>query len=228
VKWRLVRTERSVTYSPAWFEPVDIVTGDRPRTPVRVELDILVGQRWLVTDVGATTTAGGAVAYPGLGRGAEPLVARPRRYRARFEAETYRPVYRAVRDGEEFDVLPFDDTNPPARTAVRTPVEFAPGAGYRFGTGIPVLQGAVVTSAGTPVEDALVTATFLNGVLPRPRTERALSDGRGVFTLPLRWATTGARTRIVAALTRGGANLTGEIDVSVPDDLAHGHTITIR
>jgi hypothetical protein len=214
-------------YSPTWLEPVDTVTGRRPLAPVQVELDILVGQRWVPTDIKPTMTSSGAVAYPGLGRSSTPLTATAQRYRARFGAAGYLPLYRADRDGEEFEASPYNDTNQPAHEAVRTPVEFAPRVGYRFSAEVPVLYGEVATAAGTRVADALVESVLGSGAMSRPRTERTLTDRRGVFALPLRWARTDTDTVVVARFTRDGPPRTGVIAVRLPGDLATRHTIEI-
>ena len=44
---RLPRIE--VSYSAAWFAPVDLVTGSPPSMPLRVPLDIHEGQDWAPT-----------------------------------------------------------------------------------------------------------------------------------------------------------------------------------
>ena len=222
------RAERWVTYGTAWFDPVDTVTGRRPLTPLHVELDRLVDQDWVVTGIAAVMTASGAVSYPGLGRSRDPLAAGPRRYRARFAADGYLPLYRADGDGEEFDAYPYDDMHPPARDPVRAEVGLAPASGYLFAAEIPVLYGEVVTSSGSPVEDALVEAVMGSGAMLQARTERTVSDRRGGFALPLRWAPSDADTVVVATFRRGGAAQAGAIAVRVPGGLTGSHRIEIR
>ena len=65
---RPLPAERRVSYSAAWFAPVDLVTGLPPTLPMRVLLDIRHGQAWEPTGIAPTITLSGAVAYPDLGR----------------------------------------------------------------------------------------------------------------------------------------------------------------
>ena len=64
--------ERRVSYSAAWFVPVDLVTGSPPSLPLRVLLDIHDGQGWVPTGIEPAITLSGAVGYPDLGRCREP------------------------------------------------------------------------------------------------------------------------------------------------------------
>ena len=140
--------ERRVSYSSAWFAPVDEVTGAPPALPLRALLDIYDGQGWVPTGIAATTTLSGAIGYPGLGRCRNPVATAPIRYRVRFASQAYLPISRAQRDGEEFLAYPFDDTTPPAVAASRVAVSLAPAMGYPFPGDVPVLYGQVTGTAG--------------------------------------------------------------------------------
>jgi hypothetical protein len=219
--------ERRVSYSAAWFVPIDLVTGSAPGLPLRVLLDIPDGQGWTPTGIRPAVTLSGALSYPDLGRSRDPA-ATPRRYRARFEADEYLALGRAFRDGEEFLAHPFNNTTPPAEAASRVPVELAPAAGYPFPRDLPVLNGQVITAAGKPVPDVLVTATVGPPVLKTPQTERTLTGRGGAFALPLRWAPAGQVVTVVATDHRHTPSRTGQLAVRLPGDLGRNQTIVIR
>ncbi len=126
---RPLPAERRVSYSAAWFVPVDLVTGSPPSLSLRVLLDIHDGQGWVPAGIEPAVTLSGAIGYPDLGRSPDPAATAPARYRARFEADAYLAVSRAQRDGEEFLAYPFNDTTPPAVAASRVAVSLAPAAG---------------------------------------------------------------------------------------------------
>ena len=226
MRWRTQPAERSVMYSAAWLEPIDVVTGGRPQTPLTVDLQARDGSRWVPVDIAAGTTAGGAIAYPGLGRAVNPFAVPVRRFRAVLSADGYLPLYRADGDGVEFDAHAYNDSYPPAQEAVRQTVEFAPAPAYRFPANVPVLRG-VVTAAGVAVADCLVEAVVGSGGMAQPLTERTLTDRRGGFALPLRWARTDVDTAVVATFRRVAPTQTGAIAVRLPGALATSHTIPI-
>jgi hypothetical protein len=219
--------ERRVSYSAAWFVPVDLVTGSPPSLPLRVLLDVHDGQRWVPTGIRPAVTLSGAIGYPDLGRSRDPAAA-PRRYRARFEADAYLAVDRAFGDGEEFLAHPFNDTTPPAAAASRVTVGLAPATGYPFPGDLPVLYGQVSTAAGEPVPDVLVSATVGPPVLRTPQTERTLTGPGGTFALPLRWAPTGPIVTVLASDHRHTPNRTGQLSVQLPGALGRNHKIVIR
>ena len=64
--------ERRVSYSAAWFVPVDLVTGAPPSLPLTVLLDIHDGQGWVPTGIKPTVTLSGGIGYPDLGRCRDP------------------------------------------------------------------------------------------------------------------------------------------------------------
>ena len=227
VIFRPLPAERRVSYSAAWFAPVDLVTGLPPTLPMRVLLDIRHGQAWEPTGIAPTITLSGAVAYPDLGRRLHPAAAEPVRYRARFESDPYLPLDRAERDGEEFLAYPFDDTTPPAQVASLVTVNLAPAAGYPFPSDLPVLYGEVGTAAGEPVPDVLLSATVGPPVLRTPQTERTLTGPAGTFALPLRWAPADRPVTVVAVDYRHTPNRTGQLSVRLPDALGHSQKIVI-
>jgi hypothetical protein len=219
--------ERRASYSAGWFVPVDLVTGSTPGLPLRVLLDIQVGQQWVPTGIEPTVTLSGALSYPDLGRCPNPATATARRYRARFQSDAYLAVGRARRDGEEFLAYPFDDTTPPAQDAARTEVALAPAAGYPFPGDLPVLYGLVSTASGELVPDVLVSATVGPPVPRTPQTAQTLTGPGGTFALPLRWAPEGQAITVVAVDYRSTPNRTGQVSVRLPDALGRNQKIVI-
>ncbi len=219
--------ERRVSYSAAWFAPVDLVTGLPPSLPLRVLLDIRVGQAWVPSTIEPTVTLSGAIAYHDLGRCRNPAAAAPRRYRARFESDAYLALSRAYRDGEEFLAYPFDDSTPPAAAASRVTVNLAPAPGYPFPGDLPVLFGQVSTAAGEPVPDVLLSATVGPPVLRVPQTAQTLTGPGGVFALPLRWAPAGLVITVTATDYRHTPNLTGQVSAQLPGALGRNQKIVI-
>ena len=216
--------ERRVSYSAAWFVPVDLVTGLPPSLPLRVLLDIYDGQEWVLTGVEPTVTLSGAIAYPDLGRCRNPAAAAAQRYRARFDSDAYLPLSRAHRDGEEFLAYPFDDDTPPAAAASRVTVSLAPAAGYPFPGDLAALYGQVSTAAGELVPDVLLSAAVSTPVLRTPQT---LTGPGGIFALPLRWAPVGPVITVTATDYRHTPNRTGQLSVRLPDALGRNQKIVI-
>jgi hypothetical protein len=232
---RFYRIERSVLFSPAWFVPFDEFAG-RPRAEgVTVELDRFDESEnvWLPQEIQAVRTPSAAIAYPGIGRRGGQDAGR---YRARFSAAGYAPLYPADDEpfttdalGVEFQVLPYDETPPPAEPRL---VRLLPGAAFPYGPGVRTVYGVVVDGATqAPVPGALVTAdgtTRGDGV---PWRERTLTDTRGVFRLALRWE--GVRdeppdeteTFRLEATERPGR--TGALDIQLPGDRDRRHVIEI-
>jgi hypothetical protein len=233
---RLTGVERSLLYSPAWLIPVDILTGAVPPLVPRVALDLFSSGQWVPTRKEATTGPSGVISYPALGRTRDPLTATPRRYRARFDADPYDPVrpdlclplYRAQLDGLEFIAAPYDDTNPPANEALPTLVELSPTVGYPFPWDVPVLYGSAVSSDGSLVPDVLIEASLPVPAVPHSLTEQTITDRRGAFVLPLRWAQTGADIVVTAADQRSAVARQGSITVRYPTGLPGNHPIEIR
>ena len=219
--------ERRVSYSSAWFAPVDEVTGAPPALPLRALLDIYDGQGWVPTGIAATTTLSGAIGYPGLGRCRNPVATAPIRYRVRFASQAYLPISRAQRDGEEFLAYPFDDTTPPAVAASRVAVSLAPAMGYPFPGDVPVLYGQVTGTAGEAVPDVLVSVTVELPGLQTSRTAQTLTGAVGTFALPMRWIPVGQAVTVTATDYRRTPNRTGQLSVQLPDALGRNQKIVI-
>ena len=220
--WRPQPDDRSVSYSPAWFQLLDDVTGAAPVERVRVLLDLRDGGQWRPTRVAAYVSPTGVIAFPGLERRRVAIGVPPRRYRIRVEAERYRPLYRATADGVEFDAAVHDDTTVPP-PPVRREVLLLPSPSYGYPVHVRPLRGDVVGPAGDRVPDAVVQS--LTTVGTTTKRERALSDDRGVFALALRWLAPGTTAPVTADDLRTGRS--GTVTVTVPDDLDHNQRITI-
>ncbi len=220
--WRPAAGERSVRFSPVWFRLIDDLTGLPPAGRVLVRLDRREGTEWKPTDVAATVTMAGMVAFPGLERRRETAAVPPRHYRVRAEAEFYRPLYREQAEGLEFDAPPHnDDVQPPAPT--RTDMVLLPSVTYPYAAHIRTLRGIVRDQAGMPAEDVLVQTQSRAG--PVTRLERTLTDDRGAFTLALRWVRPGSTTSVSATDQR--SHRSAIVTVTVPDDLDHSQLIII-
>ncbi len=208
IRRRTLPGERLEMYSPIGLIPVDSFTGKSPLGRLRVILDIRneLG-KWRETDIKEIRTAGGVIAYPGLGRsgGISPP---PRRYRVRVEAEFYVPYYRGTvpggtADGIEFTAFPFSDTVPPEnypkdpagfpnylQTVLRK-ILLMPAPNYPFPAQVLVLRGVVRDSHGEPITGATVswrateTAMTAGGAAKPPGTV-ASSHPAGEFSLPIR------------------------------------------
>src|SRR3984893_15015961 len=203
-------------YSPIGLRPIDDLTGDAPLGKVTCSLfaEDASGQ-WRPTDVMPGQRPGGVLTFPGLGRSAVVAGAPPRQYRAAVEADFYMPLYAANSDGIVFDVFPFNDENTPAKLPEfpQFPV-LVPAQNYPFPPYLRVLRGEVRDAAG-PVANVEVT---------RGNTERVLSDGQGVYALPLRLSPNKGPVTIDAIDHR--ANRHGQITVTLPADLGKFNLIT--
>ena len=219
--------ERRVSYSAAWFVPVDMVTGSAPVLPLTVLLDISDGQTWTLTGIEPTVTLSGAIAYLDLGRCRDPGTTAPRRYRARFEPGAYLAIVRAYREGEEFLAFPFSDSTPPAMAVPPVTISLAPAPGYPFPGDLPMIYGQVSTAAGELVPDVLLSATVGPPALRTPQTARTLTGPGGTFALPLRWAPTGQQITIVAADYRHTPSRTGSLTIQLPDAFGRNQNIVI-
>ncbi|MGB3441270.1 MAG: carboxypeptidase regulatory-like domain-containing protein [Actinophytocola sp.] len=235
---RFYRIERSVLYSPAWFVPFDEFTGRQRTAGVTVALDRFdTGENtWLPQDTQAVRTPSAAITFPGLGRRGGPG---PGRFRARFGAAGYAPLYPAddepfVADalGVEFLTYPYDDTQPPAVPAEPRLVRLLPGAAFPYGPGVRTVYGVVVDAAArTPVANALVVADGTTGVDGVPWRERTLTDALGVFRLALRWEGEPADppddTETFRLLATERPGRTGSLAIRLPGDRDRGHVIEI-
>lgn len=218
--WQTSVAETSLTYSPVGVRLLDELTHDAPLGKTTAYLDIRdASGTWRQTDIPAVKTPTSVVSFPGLGRSPEVIFFVPRHYRVRISAELYVPLYQSSSDGIEFDAYPYNDNTPlPKNRIVRLPQDLflTPAPNYPFLGHIPVLRGIVVDPAAKPVPNALVT----QGV-----SERVVTDSRGTFALPMRWAPQNTPVPIDAVDNRTGHM--GTITVTLPGDLAMSHTIPI-
>lgn len=214
--WRDLRGERVGLHCPIALRLVDDFSGGPPVAPARPALEVESSPGvFTPVDRPATLTSGGLLLYPGIGRHLRPTGLPTRRFRVRVEAQGYRPAYRAAADGEIFDVFPWDDDNPPATPLLAPRDSFLyPAPGYPFPREVPVLNGLVVDGSGAPVADVLVHQANI---------EHTLTDERGAFSLPLRWAATGAV--IDATDVRRGRQ--ASFNLVLPDDLRRCRTLTV-
>jgi hypothetical protein len=214
--WRELRSEHAALYSPAGLRLVDDFTGRPPlgRVTARLDRQVTAGV-WEPAGIDAVLTPSGILSWPGLGREGEPTLAPTRRYRVRVSAEEYRPAYLQNADGVEFDAPPWNDDAPPSPiTAGPQDLYLFPSTAYPFPPWVRLLRGAVEDATGGPVANVLVH---------QGTAETTLSDERGAFALPLRWATNGLPVDAVDVRTgRAGAHV-----LSLPGDLHSSVTITI-
>jgi hypothetical protein len=216
--WVLTPADVMRVYSPVGLRLLDELTNQPPIGSVQAILDILdASGNWRQTDIEAVVTPSAVVSYPGLGRHATVTGIPVQKYRVRLSADFYIPYYQKNADGIPFDAYPYNDDNPPAviaKLAIETPLVPAPN--YLFASHIPVLRGVVVDAAGDPVMNAYVTQS---------NNERALTDSRGEFVLPLRWVPVKTTVPIDATDVRTGR--TGTISIQFPADLNSSQKIPI-
>lgn len=196
---RLARAH--VLYAPIALRLIDDFSGAAPFGPVGATLDVQDGTRWVPTGIEAVRTPSGIVGYPGLGRVQNVATAPTVRYRVRLtddeEHIVYRPAYRFSLDGLEFDVSPWNDTQPPAILPDRPEAVFLwPGTNYPFARAIAVLRGRTIDSGGAPLADARIATG----------TDRVLSDERGAFSLPVRLTAPATSIMVVAEHARTGVS----------------------
>jgi hypothetical protein len=216
--WITTPVEVTRLYSPVGLRVLDELTNQRPLGMVKAVLDVLAaGGNWRQTSVRPVWTPGFVLSYPGLGRHANVTGLPVQKFRVRIIADLYIPFYQASADGIPFNVYPYNDDNPPAvitGLAIDTPL--VPCPNYPFQNHIPVLRGVVVDPAGNKVPNAYVTQS---------NKERALTDKRGTFALPLRWVKANTPTPIDATDQRTGR--TGSITIQIPAALNSNQKISI-
>lgn len=233
---------RSTLRSPVWLVPFDDYARRVHTAGVEARLERFdeEGGRWLPLDDQAVRTPSGVIAYPGLGRRAEPWAARPERHRVLLSAAGCRPLYPA--DGEpfsaglagvEFLVHPWNDAHPPAVEATPRLVRILPATAYSYPPGARTVHGLVLdATTGAPVVNALVEARGRTSQDLTPWHERTLSDTRGAFRLSLRWEGERASEHAVEETFRVEATerpgRTGSLAVHLPQDAERQHVIEIR
>jgi len=214
--WRFPTDERSLQLSQIGLRLVDDLSGGDPIGQIACTLfaEDMPGQ-WRKTDVTAVRSASGFLAFPGLGRVRDVATQPVRHYRAVLAAQYYRPYYLSKTAGIEFDIVPYNDANPPAVPSSLRDVPLVPAANYPFQTHLRVLRGQVRNLAG-PVANAEVS---------RSVTERVLSDEQGFYALPLRFTPDGVAVPIDATNHITGEQ--GQISITLPADLGQNKVITI-
>jgi hypothetical protein len=214
--WREISSEHIALYSPIGLRLLDDFTGRAPLGRVGAVLDRQVSPGvWEPTTIAAVLTPSSILTWPGLGREMDPLAAPTRRYRVRLQPDLYRPSYLETADGIEFDAPPWDDANEPVPITMGPQLAaLLPASAYGFPTWVRVLRGQVEDVSGGPVPNVMVSQAAV---------ERVLSDERGAFALPLRWAATGQVVQASDARTgRSGSHV-----LNLPADLQTNVTITI-
>lgn len=213
-----LRSERNVSYSQFALRFIDEFTGGPSLYPVEVSLSLLDGAGgWRELDTRPTRSPSGNLLFPGLGRSANVATAPMVRHRVQITSARYRPEYLRTLDSIEFDVHPYDDTHAPAVVPIAPEtVLLLPTANYPFPTHVRTVRGQTLDTAGDPLGNVEVVHNV---------AERVLSDERGVFALPLRWAPLSGAVTLDATDHRSGR--TGQITLTLPDDLQQGHTLTL-
>ncbi|WP_138735575.1 carboxypeptidase regulatory-like domain-containing protein [Modestobacter excelsi] len=193
--WALLAGEQRTTSSPAWLVPVDDFRRVRSARGVSAALDVWDAAGWRTTEVRATRTPGGVIAYPGLNRRVWPFDPQSQLFRCRLAAPGRYPLvlgaggnFWADLVGIEFLAHPFDDDHPPEQVGQAVVVPMLPGPTYAFPPGTRVVRGTVRDGVtGRPVPNALVQAGGTSDPDLVPWTERSLSGPDGAFALALRF-----------------------------------------
>lgn len=231
---------RTVLYAPVGLRLIDDLTGETPAGlrlvdqlsgPTRGDLAATllesIGGDLQPTGIRPVLTPSGILAYPGLGRAADPSSAPPRQFEIRIEADRYRPLYRSSSTGIAFTAFPYDDELHPPASVPTGPIEtrLVPSPAYSFPNHLAVLRGTV-TDGGQPVADALVSVTVTVG--GADVVDLALSDDGGHYALPLRWVEPGVATTVEAvSLPPLGSGRQGQIVITVPTDLGTNQEIPL-
>ena len=212
----VIPSERTITYSQIGLRLVDEFTGGPALHPVDADLSFQDSAgNWQRLDLRPVTSPSGNLLFPGLGRSANVAVAPVVRHRVEITSDFYRPEYLRTIDALEFDVHPYNDSQPPAVLAsLPQTVLLLPSTNYPHA--VRTVRGQTLDAGGDPVANVEVT----HGV-----AERVLSDERGVFTLPLRWAPLAGLVVIDALDNRTGR--TGQLTLTLPQDLQQGHSFTL-
>jgi hypothetical protein len=182
--WRPLHGEGIRLYSPLGLRLVDDFTGTAPlgRVTARLDREVSPGV-FEPTDIPALMTPSSILTWPGLGRSSDPASAPARAYQVCITADNYRPSYLQFADGTTFQAPPWDDVNPPNPvTTGPQDLYLFPSTAYQFPTWVPVLRGLVRDAGNLPVPNVFVHVAAV---------EKTLTDERGAFSLPLRWATSG-------------------------------------
>jgi hypothetical protein len=213
-----VPAERTIVYSQIGLRLVDEFTGGPLQHRVDARLSFRDGAgNWQPLDLDPTPSPSGNLLYPGLGRSGHFAIAPVVRHRVQIESQFYRPEYLRNADALEFNIHPYDDANPPAivPTLPQT-VLMLPSVSYPYPTFVRTVRGRTRDVLGDPIANVEVTAGT---------AERVLSDARGEFALPLRWAPFSGNVVIDAIDHRTGR--TDQLNLALPQDLLQGQTLTL-
>jgi hypothetical protein len=214
--WRVHPSERTSLIDAIGLRLLDALTERPPVGRVQARLELRDGGTWYPTDVKAVEGPSRILTWPSLEKRRQPG-GPPRRYRISLEAELYRPLYRVVVDGIEFNAFPYSNTTPPAQFATSaTDTYLVPIDPYPFPAELRVLRGVVVDANGAPVADAIATEG----------NDRAVTGRDGTFALPLRTAAEGAPVAIAASHARSGR--AGSLNVTLPGDLRRSASIQVQ
>lgn len=214
----VIPAERHVVYSQIGLRLVDEFTGGMSlyRVDARLSFQDSAGN-WQPLETRPVPSLSGNLLYPGLGRSASAATAPMVRHRVELSSDFYRPEYLRTVDALEFDIHPYDDTQPPAVVpAIPHTVLLLPSASYPHAAFVRTVRGRTLDSGGDPIANVEVT---------QGTAERVLSDARGVFTLPLRWVPLSGGITLDAVDHRTGR--TDQINLTLPQDLQQGHTFTL-
>jgi hypothetical protein len=215
----LLREESTRDWSPLGLLPIDAFLDAAPIAPLQIAVDLFASGRWRETELRCRRTPSGVIVLPRLGRRAaiEPGMA-PALYRLRVDSEPYIPRFRTDRDGREFQVPAYNDTNPPPALPGRFDMlPLDPGPAYPYPSEMSVLRGTVREPNGAPIRDA--TISYAEGLV------RAMSDERGCFALGLRRAP--AAGQIVVDIVHHRTNRAVSVNINLPQDLQTNQVVTI-
>jgi hypothetical protein len=217
-EWNTAIVESARLYSPIGVRLIDDLTGGDLLGKVQVYLDLQDSAGvWRQQDRNPVWSMSGYVTYPGLEWHADALGLPQRQFQVRIKAEFYIPLYPNNQDGLAFTVKPYDDAHPPQVSVFPTDLVLTPAPNYPFQGHIPLLHGVVKDAANEAVPNTMVT---------QAAKERVLTDGKGMFALPLRWAKPNVAIPIDAANSRSGK--TGTKNITPPGDLTKFLTIQIQ
>jgi hypothetical protein len=223
MNWRRLDADRFLNRSPIGLRLIDEFRGGPPIGAVRAHLEIDDGGgQFRAVDIAAVLTPSSVIVYPDLGRTSHPDVAPTRHYRVTLDADYYMPLYTATPapvgtpSGLEFDAPPWNDFIAPSQPAVFVEVALLPAPNYPFESHYPVIHGIVQDVNLLRVPSALVA---------RGGQERVLTDARGVYSLPLRWA---QGPTIIDATDDAARTGSITVDVSDPNQRDRNQTITIN
>ncbi len=196
-KFRINLSDKHRLFSPIGLALIDEFTSEPPfgKLRVRLEIDRDGTNQWEPTDIRAKVNSHGVVFFPGLGRrvhvSSPPQITK---FRVSLDAEFYRPFYfreltgAQFTDGLTFDSQAYNDAQPlPASDVVGLPKAeddfrlLLPAVNYPFESHIRVVRGIVTTLEVSP-------KPLRNALVSSPNKERVITDERGEFVLPLRWA----------------------------------------